>query len=224
MKTRILIIIACVMMLVPLQTIYAPPETDPMDAFEFSDYVITGKVISSKITPDPREDTPQVKYRDKVEYEIQVLTWHKNHIEDNVITVYGKHYPNDVVPEPMWGVVEFEIGDKVYLYLDQTDDGLKFREYGSYLIEPEPEQDKIIPDNCGPGTTLQDGICVVNPENDDISTSVKWGDAYDELPSPDLEPIRDYDYGFIYVIILLTVVIIGGVVGGIVFVIRRKRK
>jgi len=90
---------------------------------------------------------------------------------------------------------------------------------------PEPEQNDPIYNNCGPGTILEDGVCVVISENESVDTDVKWGDPfYEKLSPPDLEPVRDYDYGFIYVIVLLIVVIIGGVIGGVIFVIRRKRK
>ena len=34
---------------------------------------------------------------------------------------------------------------------------------------PEPEQDIPVYENCGPGTTLQGGICVVNETNEDSS-------------------------------------------------------
>lgn len=87
-------------------------------------------------------------------YQVQVVEWHKNPLENDIITVYGTHFPNDVVPEPDWGVVEFEIGDTVYLYINQTEDGLNFREYGSKLLEsvypegivrsePEPEHNIV---------------------------------------------------------------------------------
>ncbi|WP_182126525.1 hypothetical protein [Nitrosopumilus sp. b2] len=90
---------------------------------------------------------------------------------------------------------------------------------------PEPGQEKIGYENCGPGTTLEDGICVVNSDNENTEAGVKWGDPfYEKLPSPNLEPIRDYDYEFIYVLVLVTVVIVGGTAGGIIFAIRRKRK
>lgn len=88
-----------------------------------------------------------------------------------------------------------------------------------------PEQDRPVYEDCGPGTVLQDGVCVVISENEPFDTTEKWGDPfYEKLPPPNLEPVRDYDYELIYVMILLTVVIISGVTGGIIFVIRRKRR
>lgn len=44
------------------------------------------------------------------------------------------------------------------------------------VLEPKPEQDKQIPKNCGPGTTLQDGICVVDKtEENSKDPSMCWG-------------------------------------------------
>ena len=97
--------------------------------------------------------------------------------------------------------------------------------FGAPLPEPEPEQD--IPEylNCGPGTTLQDGICVVNSENENTDMNVKWGGPYNtKQPTSNLNPTLDYDYEFIYMIILTIIVTIGGIIGGIIFVIRRKRR
>ncbi len=58
---------------------------------------------------------------------------------------------------------------------------------------------------CGPGAIYQDGMCiVVNSELDPI-----------------LMPINDYDYGLIYMIVL-AVGIICSIVGGVIFIIRKK--
>jgi len=98
--------------------------------------------------------------------------------------------------------------------------------FGAPPPEPEPEQDALGYGNCGPGTTLQDGICVVNSENEKIDTDVEWGGSYqDRQHTPDLNPIPDYDYELIYMIILVTVGIIASMAGVSFFVIiRRKRK
>ena len=97
--------------------------------------------------------------------------------------------------------------------------------FGAPPPEPEPEQDITEYANCSPGTILQDGVCVMISKKDSADTDVKWEEPfYENLPPPNLEPIRDYDYESIYMTILATVGIIGGVVGGMIFVIRRKRK
>lgn len=113
---------------------FAVPEPLPEDDFRYSDHVVTGKIISSEIIIDPREDNSAATFYDTIIYKVKVEKWHKNPLADDTITVYGTHFPNDVIPEPNWGVLEFEIGDTVYLYIDKTDEGLKFREYGSKLL------------------------------------------------------------------------------------------
>jgi len=115
-------------------TIFAVPEPVPEDDFRYSDHVITGKIISSEIIIDSREDNSSATFYDTIIYKVKIEKWHKNPLASDTITVYGTRFPNDAIPEPNWGVVEFDIGDTVYLYLDKTDDGLKFREYGSKLL------------------------------------------------------------------------------------------
>ncbi|GEM_PF-6939284 len=115
-------------------TVFAVPAPLPEDDFRYSDHVVTGKIISSEIIIDPREDNSAATFYDTIIYKVKVEKWYKNPLADDIITVYGTHFPNDVIPEPNWGVLEFEIGDTVYLYIDKTDEGLKFREYGSKLL------------------------------------------------------------------------------------------
>ena len=91
--------------------------------------------------------------------------------------------------------------------------------------EPEPEYDILENKNCGVGTTLQDGICVVNSENTSSEVDIKWGGPYPEaLPAPDLSSTLDYDFEFTYVIVLITVGIIVSIVGIIFFATKRKTK
>ena len=49
-------------------------------------------------------------------------------------------------------------------------------------------------------------------------------EIYPELPTPDISPIREYDYSTIYVLILIIVLIIAGIVGIIILTVKRKRK
>ena len=156
-----------VLILLPIQMVYAPPpEPSPEDDFRYSDHVITGKIISSEIIIDPREDNSAATFYDTIIYKVKVVEWHKNPLENNIITVYGTHHPNDVVPEPEWGVVEFEIGDTVYWYIDQTDDGLHFREYGSRLVQEYVPEVELLP-----STLIKYG---------DIFTIHAWLPTYEE--------------------------------------------
>ncbi|GBH34001.1 hypothetical protein NZNM25_07920 [Nitrosopumilus zosterae] len=42
-------------------------------------------------------------------------------------------------------------------------------------LVPEPEQSRQVSENCGPGTTLQDGICVVDETKENHVDSDRWG-------------------------------------------------
>ena len=56
--------------------------------------------------------------------------------------------------------------------------GISFAEESPGSPIPEPEQDNPVYENCGPGTTYQDGICVVDEiENSTTSSSDKWDTA-----------------------------------------------
>jgi len=177
MKTRFLIIMS-VLVLFPIQLVYAPPPApDPEDDFRYSDHVITGKIISSEIIKDPREDNSAETFYDTIIYQVKVEEWHKNPLENDIITVYGTHFPNDVIPEPDWGVVEFEIGDTVYLYINETDDGLEFRKYASKLLQKyiaeEETVDSVIAES--PDYSIQTVFKVTSPEDvmGDTKTGVK---------------------------------------------------
>ncbi len=115
--------------------------------------------------------------------------------------------------------------DDIY-YNNESCEMLERDGFDDPLPEPEPEQDIPVSENCGPGTTLQDGICVVNSENENAETNVKWGDPYqDKKTALDLDPVVNYDYELIYTIVLISIVIIAGMTGVVFFVIiRRKRR
>ena len=53
-------------------------------------------------------------------------------------------------------------------------------------LVPEPEQDRPIPENCGPETILQNGICVVDKTKvNPTDTSIRWGSlVYNYVQSP----------------------------------------
>jgi len=50
------------------------------------------------------------------------------------------------------------------------------------VLVPEPEQDVQKYENCGPGTTLQNGVCLQKEEN--TTSSTKWSNPYQKMLSP----------------------------------------
>lgn len=88
MKNRFLIIFAIRMMFSSLPLIYVSPEPSPEDDFRYSDHVLTGKINTSKIITDPREDKSAMSFYDTVVYDVKVIDWHKNPLEKNIVTVY----------------------------------------------------------------------------------------------------------------------------------------
>ena len=74
--------------------------------------------------------------------------------------------------------------DEVYKhYFDSYESGPAELQqtYTNDFPVPESEQDRPAYENCGPGTTLQDGICVANETNENKSPSYKWGKGYSNL-------------------------------------------
>ncbi|MBS3925553.1 MAG: hypothetical protein KGZ34_02510 [Nitrosarchaeum sp.] len=64
------------------------------------------------------------------------------------------------------------------------------------ILFPEPEQYEFVSDKCGPGTSLQNGICVVDVENSTASSG-SWGaksinpKAVSDVIPPPLKQVKD---------------------------------
>ena len=80
------------------------------------------------------------------------------------------------------------------------------------MPEPEPQQDESIGKKCGPGTILQDGMCVANSKNKSSDPKVKWVAPYENAPSPNLESIGNYNDELSYIGILIITIIAAGIV------------
>jgi len=104
--------------------------------------------------------------------------------DDNpiIINESGKYY------------IEIETGNmftkKVFIVtqnhggVNPCDEGDEFVDGGCLTPIPEPVPNIHIPENCGPGTTYQDGICVViHPENSNQTKNQndKWTAAYQDI-------------------------------------------
>ena len=49
-------------------------------------------------------------------------------------------------------------------------------------------------------------------------------EIHQDIPEPDISPVRDYDYEMIYVLVIIIILIIGGIVGIIFFTLKRIKK
>lgn len=243
MKTRLLIIVTTFVLFSSLLMIN---EADASiigysleDLAEKAEFVVIGKVI---------EISPNVPWYllfftdgyDRFSFDVTLS------VEADLDEKYGKdtilfriHDSREEFGDHIEDEQNFEIGERVLVFIGKKEsdsmgdayrvagvtqgkyllkDGIAF---GTHFPEGISEEELILKiknmrvvdniaeeiDPYGLGAILQDGVCIV----------------YDaELAG--LIPIRDYDYGLIYMLILLIVGIICGVVGGVIFVIRRKRK
>lgn len=236
MKSRLLL--TALMLVGTFGSVYAVPEPDPEHSFRHSEIVIEGRVLLVDIISEPviyRTEDTYYEQSGIAVYEVEVEKSLKNPENIEMITVAGYFLRE---PHPMaYETYPYEVGQKVLMYLQENTHGdgdtdLIISSSTSKIIDeslssliPEPEQDRPMYENCGPGTILQDGVCMVNSENENSDTNTKWGDPYnDKQSTPDLNTILDYDYDFINMIVLVIVGTIGGISGGIIFAIRRKRR
>lgn len=82
------------------------------------------------------------------------------------------------------------------IVLDQIDDlEPKYVKGGPAPMDliPEPVSDTPIYENCGLGTILQDGVCVVTLEQESVDTFGKWEAPYEKLPQPNLRASCSFD-------------------------------
>jgi len=176
MKTRILILF--VLVLIPSQLIYAVPELDHEMAYDYSDKVLVGKIISVKILSEPRIQKSEFMYSENhgfAVYEVEV---------ENYLKSIGNENQTVTVPGPFlreehgmsYETVPYEVGQRVLLYLQKN----TIQELKSDLIIRSGDSRVLdgpvcdlgtfyhkgecleIPD-CPPRTKFTDGVCVVIP-------------------------------------------------------------
>lgn len=72
--------------------VFAVPELDPAQAFEYSDYVVLGKIIAVDIISDPVIHKSEKTYSEKsgiALYDITVVTSYKNPDNRTLFTIPG---------------------------------------------------------------------------------------------------------------------------------------
>lgn len=157
-------------------TVYAVPEPfSTEEVFKFSDSVIVGKILSVEILSEPQMTKTDNYYSEKAGiavYKVQVEKYLKNPADSDIIIVSGLFLRE---PHGMsYETYPYEEGQRTILYLQKNDNG-----YGNTDLIITSPQSKIIEDtlcplgtsyvkgkcivnpDCGPGTVLKDGVCVV---------------------------------------------------------------
>lgn len=122
MKTRLLIIPLVFFGLIG--TVHAVPELDPTLAFDYSETVVIGKILSVDILSEP-QITRTENYYSEVSgialYEVEIDEYLKNSSDDNIITVPGLFLRE---PHAMaYETYPYEIGQQVLLYLQENTHG-----------------------------------------------------------------------------------------------------
>ena len=158
MKTRLLIIIF-VLVLIPVQLIYAVPELTPEDAFNYSEIVIVGKILSVDILSEPQITKSENSYFERsgiALYEIQIEEYLKNPSGTQTITVPGLFLRE---PHAMaYETYPYEVGQRVLLYLQKNDYGYA----NTDLIIRSGDSRVIDGSICDLGTSYHRGICIAD--------------------------------------------------------------
>jgi len=159
-------------------TVYAVPEPfSTEEVFRFSDSVIVGKILSVEILSEPQITKTDNYYSEKAGiavYNVQVEKYLKNPVDSDIITVSGLFLRE---PHGMsYETYPYEEGQRAILYLNKNGLG-----YGGTDLVIRSPQSKVIEDrlcpldtsyvkgkcivnpDCGSGTALKDGVCVVVP-------------------------------------------------------------
>src|SRR3989338_1067755 len=178
MKTRLLIIIF-VLVLIPVQLIYAVPELTPEDAFNYSEIVIVGKILSVDILSEPQITKSENSYFERsgiALYEIQIEEYLKNPSGTQTITVPGlflrEHHAMAYETYP------YEAGQRVLLYLQKNDYGYA----NADLIIRSGDSRVIDGSICDLGTSYHRGICITDdllvPEPTEEQANIECGTGH----------------------------------------------
>lgn len=116
-------------------TVYAAPPPDPIHAFNYSEHVIIGEILSVEKLSEPKRDGGSV-HAGFVIYEIKVDAYLKNSSDDKIIKVPG-YYVNELDSKSPFNLL-FEVEQKVILYL-QKDISNIFPDY-ELIIRDRPSQ------------------------------------------------------------------------------------
>lgn len=105
-------------------TVYAVPQLDPQHAFDYSDIVLVGKVLSVDILSEPKVTKTETTHSEKLGvaiYEIQVEKYFKTTNHEQAITVPGLFTRE---PHGMsYASYPYEQGQSVLLYLQENTHG-----------------------------------------------------------------------------------------------------
>lgn len=117
MKTRLLIILF-VLVLIPIQLVYAPPASNPKSAFDYAKHVVVGKILSVKILSEPDIQTSEnsvTVYGGIALYEIQVEEYLKNPLGAKILKVPGYYIDQESSRSGFDSI--YKVNQRVLLYI-----------------------------------------------------------------------------------------------------------
>jgi hypothetical protein len=157
MKIRLLIIIF-VLVLIPIQLVYAPPAPNPKAAFDYAKHVVVGKILSVEILSEPEVQRSENSFTTRAGialYEIQVEEYLKNPLDAKIIKVPG-HYIDQEYSRIGFDSI-YKVNQRVLLYLQEDyPDAL----VGYDLIIRDSDSRILDGSVCDFGTSYHEGLCI----------------------------------------------------------------
>ena len=212
MKTRLLILF--VLVLIPIQLIYATPAPDPKSAYDYAKHVVVGKILSVEILSEPdiqRSENTTSIIAGIALYEIEVEKYLKNPINTKIIKVPG-YFVNEVDP---WNTIglHYKIDQRVLLYIQEdTHDVVS----GYDLIIRNYESQVVDGSICELGTSYHQGVCTVD--------GMKIVGESIDCSGPGIISKEQCEYEKLTTQVFFSLLILFFIVGILVFIIWRKRK
>ena len=188
MKYVLLMVLFGFFLLFPVSTVFAPPPPNHQHAFDYSENVIIGKILSFDILSEPKVTQSEKSFSERAGialYEIKVEEYLKNPSREDIIKVPGyfsyNYDQSQIVIEPL-----YEVDERVFLYI-QHDSHETLTDYDSIIRSYESRSlDKLGPicseldtfyhqgdcreiPECGLNTKFSNGVCVVIPVDRNIS-------------------------------------------------------
>lgn len=188
MKCFAILLILSVLLATIMMTATAYSQSGIFRFIEMSDFYSLGEEFEIKFEKTTRQPCQS--------YEISLMN---QGIPESKIT-YGRE-PLCAIPGPVEPYLfnakfeKLEFFDKVGTYIIQvTFDEQTITKTITIVdgeLYSEPEQDRPVYDNCGPGTELQDGICIIKEQVNDTNSSEKWTNSYQKV----IPPLEQFNSG-----------------------------
>ena len=176
MKTRLLIMIAFIGLMIPISNAFATepriiPIFQPDMELIPGENIIYGESFTIHAWLESYDNFP-----DGLGFHVDVLDPFHNQVDSTLWFAKQDFVYEFDTTHPAYNITKsgtYQIKIERADLMQRT--GIFLKTISFEILFPEPEQDEPIPENCGPGTTLQDGICVADKDGYALAR-IQWPD------------------------------------------------